>query len=495
MKPKSAISICLISFLFSLVLAQISVNPRAVKVTDVSVVYEEAPIVPIVFFSAGSDVVDARFNNTLRILATRMADNPDVVIEIRGYYHPIGDGATGSGELARKRAEAVKRKIVQFEPNVAERVLVQPAVDPTRPLRGKHGSKARKIQQENQRAEISVRPLNPEVIPIRRDNVKKAVAELERSGQLYRIRRLLEDNPLVFVLVEGINIGSMSEPADAFKKLRILLKRLADEFSTPQVELRIFAAMRWNEAEQQQIRLLVCPDWVIEKPHWRADVNAEAERTTIKIKAKRKGETKIFRDDGELIATAATGDWRLTTFPDPMRNYFASILLKSSSGQIERMWSKPFSFKLANDQPKSLSERLFIANYELNRLELADSRSSYANRFLIARQIAMLAQRRIGKIKVSVIGYTDETGDSERNRQMSLLWANMELNEIDLILRGYMSDEYSKLANALKSGRIELSAIGAGNSQKSGTAGKMVIDENTPEGRVAKRRVEILVEF
>ena len=100
-------------------------------------------------FTAGNTPIERR-------IAVRLEDNPDVIVEIREYYHLSGDGASGGGELAVQRAEAVRQKIIAFDKQISARILVQPSIDATKLCRGDHGSRDPKIRQENQRAALSV---------------------------------------------------------------------------------------------------------------------------------------------------------------------------------------------------------------------------------------------------------------------------------------------------------------------------------------------------
>ncbi len=482
--------IAIIFVLLQPIFAQISFSPKSVDLKDVAIEYEETPFVPMVFFAGGSSNIDSRFDSMLKELAERSADNPDVIIEIRGYYHKMGDGVSNNGKLCRDRAESVRKRILEFEPGISGRVLVQPAIDPTKLRRGDFGSRDIAIQQENQRAEISARIDEPIALTISSSDPKNAIEQIEREHKLYRIERLLADNPLLFVVIEGMNVGSMREPEKSLEKLFRIKNALTKKLDKPYLSSRIFVALRWDESESENIRLSVCSDWIIHKPISRSNVSANHSDDKIKIDARKNAsDIKIFRSDGTKIADVPKY-WNLSSIPEPLWIYFASSLVKTSAGHFERIWSKPITFKFK--KVRKCTERFIIGNYELNRLRALDAQYSFANRYKIAEKIVRLAaHNRDGKLKITALGYTDDTGDDERNRQMSQLWANKEIDEIERLL---VKPELYKIDGFKKMCEIEFSAVGKGNSSKSGSASSFTFDESEPEERIAKRRVEILIE-
>ena len=472
------------------VFSQISVSPRSIELGDVSVEYEEAPFVPIVFFDGGSSDVHSRFDETLRELAERIAENPDVIVEIRGYYHKLGDGVSGGGELCRRRAESVRKKIISFQPDISERVIVQPAVDPTKLRRGDFGSREIAIQQENQRAEITARIEEPFSITLSGNNPKQTIKKLKKGNKLYRLKRLLTDNPLFFVLIEGVNIGSVRESSKTFEKLMRIRNALAKELGENYLSSRIFVALRRDEISKPSVKMSISTDWVIHKPIYRQNVSADNSAEEVKIDAKKIKNVKILREDGEII-TDVEGKWKLSAVPEPMWQYFASSLIRTPAGHYERIWSKPISFEA--EKNSHFVERFVVGNFKLSQLEALDYDYAYAQLFTIARKIVQFsALNPKGKINVKVLGYTDDTGDDERNRQMTQLWADREIEELKRLLQKpslFDIDGFKKMCE------INYSSTGMKNADKDGRASSILMNENNPEGRVAKRRVEIFVEY
>jgi len=414
----------------------------------------------MMFFASGSANVDARFDAMLKEIAVRLADNPDVIVEIRGYYHISGDGASGGGELAKRRAEAVRQKLIAFDKKIEARVFVQPSIDATKLYRGDHGSLDPKIRQENQRAEISVRQFDELMLSFDNTEPKRIIEKLKGTGKLYRIQRLLLDNPLMFMFIEGKD----------FSALRKLQAALQKEFGEPAAQ-RIFIAL----TEQNGARMSIHADWVIEKPIAFARVNGNPDNAEIAIASKSGGAIKVFQAHGLPVA-APSSAWRLDKIPCPLDKYFASVLVATQSGHLERQWSKAIEFQPAGDW-KKFTVDMHIACYERDQLQPESAPSANANRYIIAERIASLAKAHRGKkIEVSVLGYVDDTGDPEKNCQMSQYWADLELSELRKLLDGF------GVAN-----KVEISAQGKSNADNGAISG-MKIDENTPEGRIGKRR-------
>jgi len=420
-----------ITALCSIIYGQFAVSGTE-KLEEISVTYEETPFVPIIYFTSGSDIVDSRFNVVLKELAQRIEDNPDVILDIRGYYHRGGDGVAGDAGLVRRRADAVRAKLIQFKPDILNRVYVQPTIDPTLVRRGKHGSLNPAIRQENQRVEFSIKPL----ISIESANIEE---------QRYRIERLLIDNPLAVAFVPDPD-------SKVFKKM------------PENIKARIFHG--------KDDEIVISAEWVIGKPLASTRSNANPARKSCSNCA-------TFRWDG----------LKADNF-NPLWNYSTSHIESKSSG-ITRTWGKPLKFKA---ERYSVSEKFILARYELDMLEPPADLTSKANRELIAGHIIDFTNR-TDNFKITIIGHTDDIDDPEKSRQMSLFWAQKELDELRtiIIVRLRLSSE-RELDKWLKSNGISISAIGESDRVSSGIAGKMSSDNAHPEGRVANRRVEIKIE-
>ena len=499
-----------IAFIFAiagLVSAQIIVSPSSIKADVSSLNYEESPLVPIVFFDSGSDIVESRYDAMLREIVIRLADNPDVAIEIRGFYHRAGDGSAGNDILAKSRAEAVKKKIIGFDKTIERRVLVEPSQDPTALRRGDHGSLDIKTQQENQRAEITVHRLDEFVTTFAEFDAKKIANELDESGKLYRMQRLLSDNPMMFIIIEGVMPGSEKKPDALFDELNNIRNEIVKKLDAPQVLQRIFIAPYWTPAKQEtiygsgdtlwkdifsqtdRVRIFVSGDWLARKPFEQMTAQGSCDPQSIKIST---SGARIFSEDGTNIATISS-DWNLSSMPNPMRTYFASTIESKQSGLLERKWSEPIIFKNGKN-PKKLSEWMIIADYKWNQIDITAHASASARRDFVVRHISDVAKANSGKnIKITIAGYIDHTGENEKNRQMSLSWAKLEFDSFLRALSGYMDKKPSQWDSPAKIGNTEISYISAENQDRAG--GKYKANENNPEERVGKRRVEVFVEY
>ena len=472
--------------------AKISVSPRKIKVAEGKINTFETPFVPVISFDSGSADVSAEYNAVLKELAQRLRDNPDAIVEIRGYYHITGDGASGNVSLAKNRSDAVRAKLLEFEPTIASRVLVEPAKNPKKLRRGDDGSLDIKIQQENQRAEITARTSEQMEETFKSTNPNAVVEMLEQDGNLYRFQRMLNDNPLFFLIIEGTNITPADKSVKALKILDIIRSKLVGKIKNDAISERIFISANNDNSKVKKIKISVSPEWIVSKPICQSHCSGviEPQSHTCRIESDEQGAIGIFRDDGYKIADAHS-EWNLSPLPDFSRKYFASMLPNKKSPSAMRVWSKPIEFKNGM-QPKSLSESFFLTNYKIDQLEIPNDGASYANRDLAARYIVALAnsnRKRIVSVKIA--GYTDDTGDDEKNRQMTLFWANKEYEYLANLIEFYSGEKIEKTGkNKAKCKNIEIEIVGMKNADDNPE-----ISESTPQGRIAKRRVEIRVEM
>ncbi len=474
----------LLALCVALCFGQVSISPRRVKLEGGECTYAEFPCVAAVFFDSGSDVVHERFDGFLREVVRRLSQNPDVVVEVRGYYHPAGDGALGSADLATRRAKSVRERMLAFDASVAERVLVQPSVDPTALRRGQLNSLDAKIQQENQRAELSARCI--EEIRVDAASPDDLLDRLHEGSTLYRIERTLLDNPLVVGVVFGDNICSKGATGVGYKVLDELRSRLVKRLSPAAAE-RIYIALRWTESGAKGYSFVLTAEPLSEKPFGFGGASGFGGTNPVEVDAEGTEplELALFRCDGLCAVGFGADDRaavRIEDLPSPLWSYRASALVRTPAGHAERLWSKPLEFKLGEEV--SCSERLVLALYRLDQLSAPQSPAVCAARDAIARHIARLARK--NAVSVVVSGHTDDIGDDEKSRQMSLFWAEREREILAGLVAFYLGVAPQKLSDA----GVELSAVGRAYAVPA-AAGSLRADGSTPEGRCALRRVEV----
>jgi len=454
----------------------ISVSPKKIGIEGASISCRETPFVARVFFPSGSDAVDPACEPVLKELARRIADNPDAIVEIRGYYHIAGDGAAGSPQLATKRAEAVRNRLISYDNSIAKRVLVQPATKPSQCYRGQDGSLDPKIQAENRRAEISVRLSEPAIKKFGTYDPGEIVRALDSSGDLYRFARLVEDNPLFFILITVA--GADKIPAAA--KIRA---KLGKKIKSPAARQRIFIARGDIDAN---VEIAVSPIWVITKPFRQADVRGELSADAVKISGGDAQIVGVYAGDGCFVAPAAN-EWNLSKIPDPTRTYFVSGWHTEGAAK-RRLWSDEIKFS-GWEKGNSVEETMILANYRIDQLSAPEDAGSRANRDLAARQISLIADKLGTPVTVEIAGFTDDTGDPEKNRQMSLFWAQKEFEQIKPLLEYYLGEKIKMDGqNSGRCGNVKIEIVG-----KSSADENPKIKEDTPAGRIAKRRVEIRI--
>ncbi|MCD6594250.1 OmpA family protein [bacterium] len=469
---------------------KISVSPSKIAIDDAKINYVETPFVPIVFFDSGSADVPNNHNDMLTELARRLVDNPDAIVEIRGYYHITGDRASGNAMLAKYRADAVRAKLIQIEPSIASQVIAEPASNPKRLWRGDDGSLDLKIQQENQRAEIAAKVSRQMENKFDSTDPNTILKTLKSNDEIYRIERVLADNPLVFLLIEGTNLSDSDNSAKSLKILDKVRQKLLDNMENDAVKSRVFISVKNDNNTNKSINISVSAEWIVGKPTCENRSTGTVEPQSVRIESDKAGTMKIFRDDGYKIADVSSR-WNLSPIPEPTRKYFVSSISANSSPAQRRIWSKKIEFKYSS-KPKMMSEKLIIENFNIDQLIISDTPKYCANRDLLAKYLVSIAKvNRNRTISIKIAGYTDDTGDDEKNRQMSLHWANKEFDYFANLIKFYSGKKVENIdKNNAKCGNIEFEIIGMKNVDDNPK-----ISESTPQGRVAKRRVEIKMEI
>ena len=433
--------------------AQFGVSPSTIKAKVNSITYEEAPFYPAVFFRSGSQNIDARFNPLLSEIAKRLALNVDVVVEVRGYFHPRGDGED-KVSLAMRRAIKVKEAILNLSKNknlIKDRVVTQPSPDPARMDRGVAGSTDPKIQAENQLAVISTAPMT-----------KFSVDELIKDT--YKLVKILEYNPLAFAIVRSQNPGDWREISEKLP---------------PHVVWRVFYFSSFER------KVTVHGDWVVRRPWCNVELGGKISADAVNASAK----SQLYgfiREDGYPVGVFATPTISFGVI-DPRWNYYVVALEESPAGN-SWAWSKPIKFKISGKEERT--ERWFVVNYDLPDIKLSEEPYAIANRFVVARRIIELVDAGF-KLDVTVVGHTDVLKDEERSRQQSLYWAKLEMGAIIDIVA--ICKNVGKIGDWFDEHGVKITAKGEMGNKPATLGGKIFCDNSLPEGRLGNRRVEVVI--
>jgi len=466
------------------VYAEISVSPRKIDIEQFEIDYSETPFVPVVLFDSGSSEVDDYYAPVMKELADRLSENGDAILEIRGYYHPQGDGVSGSVRLAKQRAESVRAKLVEFNSAIQKRIIVEHTPVPTRCIRGDIGSMNPKIQQENRRVEISVRTKEEFKLIFENNTPDEIITQLKETGKLYLLERLLDDNPLFFALI----IFPNSE--QDLHNLVEIRNELRDKLKNQISRKRIFIGLK-ESVHRDNVEISVCPKWVIHKSIFQNKITGKIDKNIVKISADDETGIRVFRQDGYPIADVVS-HWQLSPIPEPTREYYVSGIIPNSSPGTIRRWSKGIKFGYGM-KPKSLSAKMILSNYTIDQLTLSDTPDSYANRDMIANYIGSLATHNKKRtIRITIAGYTDHTGDEKKNIQMSEFWAKKEFDYIKRLIPLYLNSktEWEEQNGITKYGNLEFTVLGKGTADENHS-----ISEETGYGRIQKRRVELQIEI
>lgn len=501
--------------------AELSIQPDRIPMKQVEIVKEEQPIIPVVFFDAKSSIVNRRFDEMLKTIGLRLAGNPDVFVEIRGYYHPAGDDISDNLEgqkLAKARADAVRARITELVPDVAEQIIVQPAPSPDKTRAGEPASKKTEIQQENQRAEITAVAKDPVDISIPAQRMNELLDALNEKQMRQRMIYAMDRNQMCEVIIEGVNITDSAEVISALRQLdglRTRIKAILPENSKD----RVFIHPLWKKGANATVRLVLSAEPVVYKPREGesavVSLNFDGpQEVTIIPSAGGKNpierwDISIFRSDGELFVSSirsGTGQpaqfqWdlknRQQNFIDPREKYYGQLWVKDTTGKEKSVKSRQFGMVIRGTETRT--ELLNIVQFVFDEIE---SESHYLEGRLefLAREIIRWSEEPDKTLKITVGGHTDITGSRIRNEQLSLMRAEKELN----ILRQYMMfllglGTSAELDQWLADKNVQLSAKGYADDMaykvrvvRDGKTQEILLGDNaTPEGRTTNRRVVI----
>ncbi len=383
----------------------------------------EKSFVPVVFFEKTSSDVGMRFDAMLTTIAARLTENPELRVEIRGYYHPAGDDGADGEMLAMMRAKAVRDRITKFAPEISSRVIAQPTTDAKQLFRGQHGSLDAAIQRENMRAEISLVPI-----------AQKHSSAFEND--VYRLERVLSDNPAALYLCA-------KPQAKAFSKLPPFV---ANKLFATQIDTAIIAASSATVFSNFEVNCSKCE--LIEN-------------------------NKQVFDNFGLRARQRF----------PYFEYYEPQIVRSAAGEMKSFATgKPEKCTTSTDA----SFRFVTAHYMLDATKPPSDMPTIIKRAQLARFIIAVVEKSAHSGSILFTGHTDSLADDEKMRQMSLFWAELEMQEFLTACAAELGEK--SIDDAKKffvSHKISISAEGAKCTQPAGNF-------TTPEGRVGSRRVELL---
>ena len=484
------------------------------ELLDVSVLADEAPVIPVVFFEKGDADVPERFFASLKTVAERIKHNPDIRLIIKGYIDPESEqNVPDKMMLARLRAENIRSKLIEFGASPSRIAVAQlDGYDITeRRIAPKFTVSAEKdrrwICEENRRGEI----VSEFVKSFPTSTVIESPEEISKLSELFSTwKPLLSSNPDVQVLV-GANRGdSPSLTLDRMEEVRNRLNKILD--IKPSV-------MFVDNLPTGKIGIYLNADCLLYSPReYFVSKNIrfkdESQRENI-IKLKLAGAVPIdtyfvnvVDDAGNLVKELGGGegtppvsfvwDWtnREGSIVNPEGRYFVKVELTDSLGSHIQALSPPLEVKTraVTEKRESWIIIQFVFDEVSSVSYFFDSRLEQ-----FVQRLVELANS--GKpLVVRVTGHTDRIGSPEHNRRLSAQRAERKYEEfsyhlmhrlgisrkseldrwlaghnVKIEVRGVSSDD-PLTVRVTKDGRVEESLLG---------------DDNLPEGRSMNRRVTI----
>ncbi|MCD6418488.1 OmpA family protein [bacterium] len=506
----------------------ISPESKSLAVSKLLLYQEEEPIIPLVFFEKNSSTVDDRFDRMLSIVANRLKNNPDVKIDLHGYYDKSTDDVADPQKLATDRANAVRNKLLSFGAP-ADRVNVRTTgYDMSESRAGLPEEQViardrKMMQNENRRVEINAwfTEGNEFLIKVPFSGTSKEPANTEDLARfISSMRSLLQRNEEVIILVEGYAMEGDREAEElSFKRAANVAKwikgKLGPEFaervyvhqayekSVPENEVWVFpnpegVVYRPKEADR------VLEDYTIEGSEENlvkidADVDAGVDSFAVSIVDEKGNTVRLLAAGKGQVPKGISWDWRdeagmLLDFDE---KYFAKLQIWDKMGEQLITTSDTMGIQISKQGKRieSLVIVIFMFNQSQPQSKFLESRIEY-----VARRLIYRAQKGQYKLIATVAGYTDSIGPEYANIALSRQRAERELGRVRKYMKYLLNlDTDAQLDNWLKEHNVVLKAKGYGeripyvirrwNSQLK-TAETVEIGENDlPEGRTVNRRV------
>ncbi len=506
-------------------------------ISEVTLIREEEPIIPAVFFDPMESVVDDRFQYILSVIGERLTENPDIIIDIYGYYNPESDGELYEfGErLAKSRAKAVRSVMIKYDPKILSQVKLgdTKTYDPLETRSGEiyeHLVEDKPLAEaENRRAYMYAKVKGFEdwkpVIYFDKNSSEVDMEALKiLRGEADRIKEVMENNPEIIYLVTGFG-GENEKRTEilafdrAFNIRKSLENILGPEFIN-RFNRRIFIHANTDvQAQQGKATICISGEGLLFRPiegKWAAkDYEYLAEQMNfVVIKSNVEAGVDsycvaIVEDNGDVFRVLSMGsgnipegvpwDWRNEdgNLISPDREYRVRLDIVDRLGQKITRFSEPIRVNVNKIQREleTLILVQFLFDARKSESVFQESRVEY-----IARRFIQKALEPKKIMLVEVAGNTDIIGMNFRNRELAKERAKKEYQNIRMYLMyllGLSSD--SELNAWLSRHNTRFTYKGYGPDKpyvitrwRDNELIKKEIGNNiNPEGRIINRRVTI----
>jgi len=512
--------------------ATISTLLQILTIPSVTFLREEQPIVPLVFFEPRSSNIPARYDTVLSVIAQRLQTNPDVILELRGYYDVETDGEN-EFSIAQERMETVKKQLTKMGTPPSSIIMLSsaeydagkeriPVIRANIPQRDK-----KMVQDENRRVEMIARFENTKhlvyefplsladaEIPLQNRNVIDTLAN--------KIGGILCSDHSSIVLVEGV-VPRGGDAVDFLQKTSMVRDYLIPRLQVFCPLERIPVAIA-GEGTEGLVRIWLSAEGIVFKPVENVEAAKEfiipddMNKNLLVISVSAPELIRNFsifaynEDKGDTVRFFASGDgpppaqivwdWRDDdgNLIDPRGTYRAVMLLEDRFGHIYRFQSEPMWVVV-----EELEYRLESSIVVQFSFDETVSESKYLESRLeeFARQIVDKALLPGNQIIVRLTGHTDIIGTETRNQRLSEERAEKELEKFrDLLQFVLRLDNLSDLNEWLRKNKVTLESRGVRDKEpyeieryRNGKFEKVLVGDNvTPEGRSVNRRVVIEIE-
>ncbi|RKZ34360.1 hypothetical protein DRQ33_02325 [bacterium] len=456
--------------------------------TQLIIKVEEEPVVPVVFFPPGSDNIDEYGKQILNIISRRLANNPDAILTIYGYYDD-SDGDIQPEVIATRRAEAVKNYMIANEPILDDRVFISGSHDMEKTrLSSKYSKDDPRVSQENRRVEFSVGIKNVDTLSLGKNDAIQ----------------LMKNNEELLLVIIGER--TKSEPAGSgIARANSIKQELINR--NAELEKRIIAEEEIGE--KGNIRYKIDPDGIIVRPRERYPVSEQwkqPEPPQNVIYIDRIGyenvnhwQINIESEDGKLVHTIAEGsgslpdsivwDWSVgeNRFLAPNNSYALTISLETA--ETKREYRSSQKIRVVPRQKIEAIENMLLVEFNFDETEPV---SHYLERRLFNFAETFVARADSGYIQTAEVqGHTDNIGSERRNMELSRQRAEREFHIMRKFIAYFAGVHINQLDNWLKEHNCSLSYKGYAWEQPYILRGKLIGDNDTPYGRSINRRVTL----
>jgi len=511
------------------------------EISQITLVREEEPVVPIFFFAPGDDRVDERFHHLQSVLGKRFRENPDIEIDLYGFYDPESDGVTPTlgDRLGENRAKAVRSVFMRFEQIAATRIHIKDPMsyDASRPRAGlpeEHQPEdVPRSMAENRRVQMVTRVKGFEdwkpVIYFDKGSDRVDDASLnELKARASDIRAVMERNPEVIFQMEGFcteaEATSQSKWVNlsfdrAFRVKQKMGEILGEDF-VQKFGRRLFIKGNTDEyADRGRVDIKIDGEGLIYRPlegrmaakgyelnqeqanfvHITSDVEAGVDTYTVSIVDAEGNPFRVLAAGHGSVPEGAPWDWKDEdgNLINPSEEYYCKLEIRDKLGQTFTTMSEPINVQVTKRQQQL--ETLVIVEFsfdeKISESGFLESRVEYVARRFIEKALEP-------KIRLTAVvsGHTDVIGMAHRNRELSIARARKEEENLRRYLIYLLGlGDNAELNAWLRSHNTTLTSQGYSDSEPyvitkwvdDRLVEEEIGDNNLPEGRTINRRVVI----